>query len=236
MKTKEERAKYYLENKTRIQAQRKEYNLVNKEKRKEARRKYYLKNKESIKVKDKQYISDNLEKVKIRRQKLYIRKKEEIKIKDRVIYKNNKEKIKFKNKQWNIDNPTYMKEYNRRYFRERKATDPLFKLKCDIRCLIGSCFRKQFLRKSRKTNEILGCTFEEFKVHLEKQFDKNMNWDNHGSYWEIDHIKPISLAKNKEEVIELNHFTNLRPLEKSENRAKSNKYLKGFEDGYGENY
>ena len=58
-----------------------------------------------------------------------------------------------------------------------------------------------------------------------------MNWDNHGKYngefcygWDIDHIVPISSAKDKEDVIRLNHHTNLQPLCSKMNRdVKKNK-------------
>ena len=46
-----------------------------------------------------------------------------------------------------------------------------------------------------------------------------MNWENYGKYngtegfgWDLDHIIPISSAKTEEDVIRLNHYTNLRPL------------------------
>ena len=46
-----------------------------------------------------------------------------------------------------------------------------------------------------------------------------MSWDNHGLYngqqcygWDIDHIIPVSSANTEEDVIRLNHYTNLQPL------------------------
>lgn len=60
--------------------------------------------------------------------------------------------------------------------------------------------------------------------HIEDQFDSNMNWDNYGTYWVIDHIIPISSGKNEEEIFKLNHFSNLRPLSKAENLIKGNNY------------
>ena len=46
-----------------------------------------------------------------------------------------------------------------------------------------------------------------------------MNFDNYGKYngefnfgWDIDHIIPTSSAKTEEEIIKLNHYTNLKPL------------------------
>ena len=61
-------------------------------------------------------------------------------------------------------------------------------------------------------------TIDEFKKHLEKQFDVGMTWNNYGE-WEIDHIKPISLfnLNNDEELFECCNYNNLQPLWKKEN-------------------
>ena len=47
-----------------------------------------------------------------------------------------------------------------------------------------------------------------------------MNWENYGLYiskklnygWDIDHIIPLNVAKTEDEIIILNHYTNLQPL------------------------
>jgi hypothetical protein len=85
----------------------------------------------------------------------------------------------------------------------------------------GSFYRKGYTKKSR-TYQILGCTFEEFKLHIEKQFTIGMNWENKGK-WHLDHIYPISLAKDEEELIRLNHYTNFQPMWAIDNIKKSNK-------------
>jgi hypothetical protein len=58
-----------------------------------------------------------------------------------------------------------------------------------------------------------------------------MTWENKGLYngnpnygWDIDHIIPLSEAKSKDDVIRLNHYTNLQPLCSYINRdVKKNK-------------
>ena len=45
-----------------------------------------------------------------------------------------------------------------------------------------------------------------------------MSWDNYGVVWDIDHIKPLSSAITEEDIINLNHYTNLQPLDSFINR------------------
>lgn len=104
--------------------------------------------------------------------------------------------------------------------RKRCETNPLEALKHIIRTSIGSSIKRKGYTKKSKTFQILGCTYEEFKLHIESQWQEWMTWENRGLYnkdkfnygWDIDHIIPISLAKSEEEVIKLNHYTNFQPL------------------------
>lgn len=109
-------------------------------------------------------------------------------------------------------------EYHRNYQSNRRKSDPLYKLKSTISHRIRSSIKSKGYKKSNKTQDILGCSFIEFKEHIQSQFTEEMNWDNHGTYWDIDHIIPISVAKNEEEVLRLNHYTNLQPLNSYYNR------------------
>ncbi len=144
--------------------------------------------------------------------------------KDKQHYLDNREEIYAKKKAYILSKKEYFKEYGRLRRLERRNTDPLYKFRVSVGTLIRNSFKRQYTIKSKKTLEILGCTYDKFIIHIESKFDENMNWTNHGSYWHIDHIKPISLAKTTEEVIELNHYTNLQPLEAKENLRKGNKY------------
>ena len=48
-----------------------------------------------------------------------------------------------------------------------------------------------------------------------------MSWENRES-WHIDHIVPISLAKDENEVKILSNYKNLRPMWSIDNIIKSN--------------
>jgi hypothetical protein len=127
----------------------------------------------------------------------------------------------------------------RNYCKEcRIKYNELSRLKNSIRSLISSSFRKKGFTKNSKSEKILGCSFIEFKLHLESKFDSWMTWDNYSLYnkdfnfgWEIDHIIPISSAKTIEDIIKLNHFSNLQPLDSYINR----KFKRGKTDWEMEN-
>ena len=71
-------------------------------------------------------------------------------------------------------------------------------------------------KEKNKTNELIGCSPQEWVVYLEQQWDDKMNWDNYGEYWEVDHIQPLSKGGSF-------HYKNTQPLTVSENRSKGDK-------------
>lgn len=82
--------------------------------------------------------------------------------------------------------------------------------------------RGQGYTKKSSCNEIYGCSFDELKKHIELQFKEGMSWENRGE-WHIDHIIPLVNATTEEELLKLNHYTNLRPLWAKENLTRSKK-------------
>ena len=135
----------------------------------------------------------------------------------KTYYQKNKESILEKRKLSYLNNGDYKREYQSRYQKEKKdkrnkylvekrKNDDLFRITTNIRNLIINSFIQNGYKKNSKTEEILGCSFQEFKIYLENKFENWMNWENRGYYngemnsgWDIDHIVPISSAKNEEE-------------------------------------
>tara|TARA_R110000868_G_scaffold76573_2_gene220107 strand:+ start:34377 stop:34967 length:591 start_codon:yes stop_codon:yes gene_type:complete len=182
--------------------------MLSKEDKETAKRVYQKayrgKNKERLKLANKQWRKKNKDKLLEKRKQYYINNRETI-IKRTTEYdKINRERVN-----------------ERRCIRRkhRRETEPLYNLIHSIRGLIGSSFKEVGSKKKSKTSTILGCSFEEFKAHLEEQFEPWMNWNNKGLYngelnygWDIDHIVPISSAITEEDIIRLNHYMNLQPL------------------------
>ena len=115
-------------------------------------------------------------------------------------------------------NERHQKKYN---------NDVLYKLKINIRNRVKHFLNTtNFNIKVNNTYNIVGCTPEELKVYIEKQFTYGMTWDNHNhDGWHIDHIIPLSSAKTEEEVHKLCHYTNLQPLWCEDNYKKGKTIL-----------
>jgi hypothetical protein len=106
----------------------------------------------------------------------------------------------------------------------RRKTESIFKLKSLIRSRMYNFITYNNITKRNKTCEIVGCSLEFLKNHIENQFTEGMSWELMGKMIHIDHIIPLSSAKNEEEVYKLCHYSNLQPLWAKDNLKKSNKY------------
>jgi len=200
------------------------YREKNKDSIKEYNKEYKKKNKDSKKKSDKKYYEKNKKKL-IEKSKNQNKKEIRKKWKDE-----NKEKIKQYNKEYKLKNRDSIKESGKEYRKNNKEvinekrrirmkSDNLYRLSTNIRNSIKSSINRMGYTKNSKTFALLGCSFEEFKIHLESKFESWMCWENYGKYngelnygWDIDHIIPISSATTVICMNILNHYTNLQPL------------------------
>ena len=138
----------------------------------------------------------------------------------RNIYKKNPERAKIRVKKWQQENLDNLSAYKR----ERNANDPLYKLAGRLRSRTWLALKSKKWQKTSHLTTYIGCTLEELKAHLEKQFLPEMTWNNHSpTGWHIDHIIPLDSAATEEEMYKLCHYTNLQPLWADDNIRKSNK-------------
>lgn len=195
--TKEYYKKYRLKNKNKIIEYSKEYYLKNKNKKKE----YLLKNKQAIKERHKKYRLKNKDTIKNYNKKYRLE---------------NKDKIK----KYNLENKSNRNKKVLLYEKNRRKIDINFKLLCNLRSRLNKALKG--LNKSSATIELIGCSIDELKLHLQAKFANNMNWNNYGK-WHIDHIKPCAafdLTKEAEQK-KCFHYSNLQPLWAEDNIKKS---------------
>ena len=180
---------------------------------------------------------------------------EEQKIKDRgavVRYRSkNLEKVrasqrKSKKKAYDKD-PKKVNKLKYQHKKKRLARDPAFKIEENLRTRFHHWLKSAGINKEKKFSGIknmVGCTKDELKRHLEKNFYNHkssktpMTWANYGKpknskdmlYWQVDHIRPLSDFRKTEDIhkfetqCRMNHFLNLQPLWFEDNRDKSDTY------------
>lgn len=110
------------------------------------------------------------------------------------------------------------------YIKDRKKNDPRYKV---MNLLRTQLTRVLNLAKQDKngscTEEILGYSFEDFRESIESKFTSDMTWLNHGTVWELDHIRPIASFNldDPNEMSFVNSLDNLQPLTVEEHKKKS---------------
>jgi hypothetical protein len=140
-------------------------------------------------------------------------------------------------KQYRIENKEYFNKYcythyhtNKDLYREWNRNQYDNNIEYKIKHIVSSRIHESLktyneLKKNR-TIEYLGCSIGEYARYLESKFTPEMTWENQGTYWEIDHIKPIDKFNltNPDELNECFHYSNTQPLYWKDNREKSNKF------------
>ena len=188
---------------------------------------YRENNIDKYKALEKKY-RDNNKEIRNKKNKIY-REIEENKIRiseqNRERYAKNVDRYKKTHKKYYQDNKDKVIKSHCNYLKNRKKIDSLFKLKCAIRVLVSNSIKKGGFNKKSKTEDILGFSFEEFKIYLESKFEDWMTWENYGKYngelnygWDLDHIIPLSKAKTEDDIYNLSHYMNLQPLCSRTNR------------------
>jgi hypothetical protein len=88
----------------------------------------------------------------------------------------------------------------------------------------------EMMRANRqfRTEQYVGCSFDEARREIESKFELGMSWDNYGTAWELDHIVPMSSfdLSNPDQAMKVNHISNLQPMHPYLNRSKGNKIFK----------
>lgn len=121
----------------------------------------------------------------------------------------------------------HAKAYARTWTRNRRRTDPNYKLYGHLCSRVSALLGRRNNRKG--TIELLGCSVPELKARLEQQWEPGMSWENYGAgidKWGVDHIRPCASFNllDPEQAKQCFHFSNLRPFWHVKNSSKKSWY------------
>ena len=208
---------------------------------------YYQANKEKNKERGKQWYYNNIEKCSERSRKYRLKNIDKKKEYDRLRHKENKDKERIQHKKWLKEHPNYNKEwkqknkdkikksynqeYHNHYEQNKYKTNPKFRLNKSMRWMIWNGLKKE--KSGKRWLEFVDYSLNDLVKHLEKQFTVEMNWENYGSYWVIDHIIPRKVFNftkpEHEDFKRCWDLRNLRPLITEENLKKGGKLSNPFQ-------
>ena len=136
----------------------------------------------------------------------------------RLYRQKNAAKIKLAKQKYGVEN----REKLSKALANRRANNPIARMANSMRRSI-----RRYLDVGQKGEmssfEIIGCSKDDLRKHLESKFRDGMTWQNYGKHWHIDHIVPLISSKSVDEIKRLCHWTNLQPLTAFENISKGAK-------------
>lgn len=208
---------YHKEYRLLTKEKQKEHRLLNKEKLKQQAKEHYLHNKEKYLERARAPIRKEYNK------EYYRRNKSKIAQKYKEYKQRNKEKLDLYNKEYNKNYRQYNKEKSNQRYSKLYKTNTIYKLERILRGRLSNALSKIRAKKCQPTFDLVGCSIVELKIHIEKQWQPGMNWDNYNLYtWHIDHIKPVNTFDllDPEQQKQCFHYTNLRPLWSKDNWSR----------------
>lgn len=137
---------------------------------------------------------------------------------------------KYKRYQEIYNNDPQTKIRRNEYINNKLKNDPHYRMKEILSKRIRNALKG--ITKKTRTMIIVGCTIEEFKIHVESQFIEGMHWKNHGrghGKWNIEHIIPcelFDLSKESHQKACFN-YKNVRPFWFLDNQKKGDKLDNG---------
>lgn len=132
----------------------------------------------------------------------------------REYHKRHKEKRVARVAAYVAKNREKIRAYRREYFRVRRLNDPIFVLRIRLKDRLNKALRRKGTPRACRTMDMVGCTIQFLKEHIEKQFTAGMTWELfvQGKI-HLDHIKPFAAfdLSDAEQQKAAMHWSNLKP-------------------------
>jgi len=109
--------------------------------------------------------------------------------------------------------------------KEKYHNDENYKKSLTLRHSIRQVISGKVKSLSKRNLELLGCTIEQFKQWIEFNFIDEMSWENYGTYWNLDHVTPVSYfdLTNEKDTLACFQWSNTIPEITKKNYEKFNK-------------
>jgi hypothetical protein len=151
--------------------------------------------------------------------------------------KSNPEKARATLRKWRENTPVERRRDIRNRSNAKRMKNPTVKLASTLRKQLSEILKRKGIQKRADLSalELVGCTVQNLKSHLEGQFQEGMNWGNYGvqraggqPMWHIDHIVEVYRfdLKKDEDIKRCFHYSNLRPMWAIENIRRSRKSVR----------
>jgi hypothetical protein len=115
--------------------------------------------------------------------------------------------------------PKFLTEQKTEWCKRERNSNMNYRLKKSLAARL-----RTVLVKTNSTMNYIGCNIQYLREWIEYNFTKDMNWDNYGSYWSIDHIIPVCKfdLTNEDEKLKCWNWSNLVPVTIKYNSSKKN--------------
>lgn len=113
--------------------------------------------------------------------------------------------------------PNFLKEQKTEWCKNERETNINYRIKKSLAARL-----RDVILKNTNTMNYIGCNIQFLREWFEYNFTEEMNWDNYGTYWSIDHIIPVSKfnLENEDEKFKCWNWSNLTPSTKNCNSSK----------------
>ena len=113
--------------------------------------------------------------------------------------------------------PIFLREQKNDWCKNERMCNANYRIKKSLAARL-----RAVLDKDNSTMNYIGCNIQFLREWFEFNFTSEMNWENYGSFWSIDHIIPVSKFDLTDEKQKLQcwNWTNLMPVTTAYNSSK----------------
>jgi hypothetical protein len=113
--------------------------------------------------------------------------------------------------------PEFLREQKTEWCRNERITNINYRLKKSLAARL-----RNVLNKNDTTMNYIGCNIQYLREWFEYNFNSEMNWENYGSFWSIDHIIPVCKfdLTIEDEKLKCWNWSNLMPVTIKYNSSK----------------